>query len=86
MPSSLHVKVSPQGLSWQALESIFSPLAGLVNGVSPLKGIGDGCTKLQPVNCFSLLPILDRDIPHGGVKTFMTSQVFYGERPYSLLV
>ena len=52
----------------------------------PLKGIGDGCTKLQPVNCFSLLPILDPDIPHGGVKTFMAGEIFYGEGIHSFLM
>jgi hypothetical protein len=41
--------------------------------------------KLQPINGFSLLLILDLDIPHGCVKTFMTGEVFNGERPHSLL-
>ena len=53
---------------------------------TPLKGISDGFAKLQPVNGFGLLLILNPNIPHGCVKTLMTGEVFYGERPHSLLV
>ena len=53
---------------------------------SSLKGISDGCSKLQPINSFGLLLILNPNIPHSSVKTLMTGEVFYGEGVHSLLM
>ena len=51
----------------------------------PRLSLNDG--KLQPVNRFTLLrPIFDLDIPHGCIKAFVTSEVFYGEGCHSLLM
>ena len=55
-------------------------------GDARLKSITDGFAKFQPIKGFSLLLILDIDIPHGGVKTFMTGEVFNGGQPHSLLM
>jgi len=48
----------------------------------PLKGDA----KLQSVKGFSLLLILNPNIPHGGIKTLMTGEVFYGEGRHPLLM
>ena len=42
--------------------------------------------KLQPINGFSLFLVLDLDIPHGCIKTFVTGEVFYGEGCHPLLM
>ena len=43
-------------------------------------------TKLQPINGFILLLILDLNIPHGCIKNFVTGEVLYGEGCHSLLM
>ena len=42
--------------------------------LSPFSLKGDA--KLQSVKGFSLFLVLNPDMPHGGVKTFMTGEVF----------
>ncbi len=51
-----------------------------------LKGKRWRDAKLQSINRFSLLFILNLNIPHSGVKTLMTGKVFYSEGSHSLLM
>ncbi|GAI81621.1 unnamed protein product [marine sediment metagenome] len=55
-----------------------------LKGLSPFSLKRDA--KLQSVNRFGLLLVLDPNIPHGGIKTFMTGEVFYSEGPHPFLM
>ena len=43
-------------------------------------------TKFQSIKSFSLLLIVNVNIPHRGGNTLMTGEVFYSERSHTLLV